>query len=65
MTNELTLDQLQAVNGAGTETHWNNNKLRNAKGGYNIKELARSGKLFKKMKYIPGEMYRFIPGDMY
>ena len=64
MTNELTLVQLQSVSGAGRETGFRQ-KMRNAKGGHNIKELARSGKLFKKMKYIPGEMYRFIPGDMY
>ena len=65
MTNtELTLDQLRSVSGAGTETHWNQ-KLRNAKGTYNLKQLADSGQLVKKMKYIPGEMYRFIPGDMY
>ena len=65
MTNELTLDQLQAVNGADSQTHWNRNKLRNAKGGYNIKQLANSGQLVPKMKYIPDPMYRFIPGDMY
>ena len=64
MTNELTLDQLQSVSGSGTETHWNK-KLRNAKGNHNIKQLANSGQLVKKMKYIPGEMYYFIPGDMY
>ena len=64
MNNELTLDQLQSVCGAGTETHWNQ-KMRSAKGNYNIKQLADSGQLVKKMKYIPGKMYRFIPGDMY
>ena len=59
MTNtELSLDQLQSVSGAGTETHWK-------KPSYNLKELADSGELFQQMKYIPGEMYRFIPGDMY
>ncbi len=63
MTNELTLDQLQSVSGTGTETHWNQ-RLRNAKRTYNIKQLANSGQLVKKMKYIPGEMY-FIPGEMY
>ena len=62
--NELTLDQLQSFSGAGTETHWNQ-KLRNAKGSYNLKELANSGELVQKMKYIPGEMYLIIPGDMY
>ena len=47
MTSELTLDQLQSVSGTGTETHWNQ-KLRNAKGFYNIKQLANTGKLVKK-----------------
>ena len=59
MTNtELTLDQLQSISGAGTETHWKTPS-------YNLKELADSGNLYQKMKYIPGEMYRFIPGEMY
>ena len=58
INNELILDQLRSVCGAGTETHW---KIPSN----NLKELADSGELFKKMKYIPGEMYRFIPGDMY
>ena len=58
INNELTLNQLRSVSGAGTKTHWKNPS-------YNLKELADSGELFKKMKYIPGEMYRFIPGDMY
>ena len=58
INNELTLDQLRSACGAGTETHW---KIPSN----NLKELADSGELFKKMKYIPGEMYRFIPGDMY
>ena len=62
MTYELTLDQLQSVRGAGTETHWN--KKLQGKGTYNLKELADSGQLVEKMKYIPGEMYRFL-GDMY
>ena len=65
MTNtELTLDQLQSVSGAGTETHWNQ-KLRNEKGNNNLKQLADSGQLFQQMKYIPGEMYRIVPGDMF
>ena len=64
MINELTIDQLQTLSGAGTETHWNQ-KLRKAKGNNNLKQLADSGQLVKKMKYIPGEMYYFIPGDMY
>ena len=63
MTNELSLVQLQSVIGAGTETHWRQ-KMRGAKRSDNLKQLADSGKLVKKMKYIPGEMYR-IPGDMY
>ena len=58
INNELTLDQLRSACGAGTETNW---KIPSN----NLKELADSGELFKKMKYIPGEMYRFIPGDMY
>ncbi len=59
MTNtELTLDQLQAVSGGYADT-------RLKKPSYNVKELANSGNLYQKMKYIPGEMYRFIPGDMY
>ncbi len=62
--NELTLDQLQSFSGAGTETHWHQ-KLRNAKRSYDLKALANSGELVKKMKYIPGEMYSLIPGDMY
>ncbi len=64
MTSALTLDQLQSVSGTGTETHWNQ-KLRNAKGFYNIKQLANTGKLVKKMKYVPGQMYITIPGEMY
>ena len=64
MTNQLTLDQLHSIRGAGTETHWNQ-KLRDAKSTYNLKQLADSGQLVKKMKYIPGEMYCIIPGDMY
>ena len=64
MNYELTLDQLQSISGAGTETHWRQ-KLSDAKRTYNLKQLADSGELVKKMKYIPGEMYRFIPGDMY
>ncbi len=65
MTNtELNLDQLRSVSGAGTETHWNQ-KLRNAKGNNNLKQLADSGELFQQIKYVPSEMFRFIPGDMY
>ena len=64
MTYELTLDQLQSVSGAGTETHWRQ-KMRNAKRSNNLKRLADSGELVEKTMYIPGEMYRFIPGDMY
>ena len=64
MNYELTLDQLQSIIGAGTETHWRR-KMRDAKGSNNLKQLADSGELVKKMKYIPGEMYLFIPGDMY
>ena len=64
MNYELTLDQLQSICGAGTETHWRQ-KMRYAKRSNNLKQLADSGELVKKMKYIPGEMYRFIPGDMY
>ena len=65
MTNtELTLDQLQSVSGAGTETHWNQ-KLRYAKSNNNLKQLADSGQLFQQMKYIPGEMYRIVPGEMF
>ena len=64
MNYELTLDQLQSISGAGTETHWRQ-KMRYAKRSNNLKQLADSGELVKKMKYIPGEMYRFIPGDMY
>ena len=64
MTNELTLVQLQSVSGAGRETGFRQ-KMRNAKRSNNLKQLADSGELVKKMKYIPGEMYRFIPGDMY
>ena len=55
---ELTFHQLRSVCGAGSETHWKNPS-------YNLKKLADSGELFQKIKYIPGEMYRFIPGDMY
>ena len=64
MNNELTLDQLRSVSGAGTETHWKQ-KLRKAKGNNNLKQLADSGQLVKQMKYVPGEMYLLIPGDMY
>ena len=64
MTYELTLDQLQSVSGAGTETHWLE-KMRNTKRSNNLKQLADSGELVKKLKYIPGEMYRFVPGDMF
>ena len=63
MNNELTLDQLQSISGGGTETHWRP-KMRDTKRFDNLKQLADSGELVKKMKYIPGEMYR-IPGDMY
>ena len=63
MNYELTLDQLQSISGAVTETHWRS-KVRDAKRSNNLKQLADSGELVKKMKYIPGEMYR-IPGDMY
>ena len=45
-SNELTLDQLQAISG-GLE-----------KPSYNLKELADSGQLVRRqMKFIPGEMY--------
>ena len=64
MDYELTLDQLQSISGAGTETHWRQ-KMCDAKRSNNLKQLADSGELVKKMKYIPGDMYRFIPGDMY
>ena len=64
MTNQLTLVQLHSMSGAGTETHWNP-KLRDAKRNYNLKQLADSGQLVKKMKYIPGKMVCIIPGDMY
>ena len=64
MNYELTLDQLQSISGAGTETHWRQ-KMGDAKRSNNLKQLAESGELVKKMKFIPGEMYRFIPGDMY
>jgi len=50
--NELTLDQLHAISG-GLD-----------KPSYKLKELSESGDLFQKVKYIPGEMYRFLPGDM-
>ena len=56
INNELTLDQLRSVCGAGTETHWKNPSI-------NLKELADSGELFKKVKYE--KMRRFIPGDMF
>ena len=55
---ELTLNQLHSISGANSNTNWK-------KPSYNLKELADSGELFQQMKYIPGEMYRFIPGDMY
>ena len=64
MNYELTLDQLHSVSGAGRETGFRQ-KMRNAKRSNNLKQLADSGELVKKMKYIPGEMYHFIPGDMY
>ena len=64
MNYELTLDQLHSVNGAGRETGFRQ-KMRNAKRSNNLKQLADSGELVKKMKYIPGEMYHIIPGDMY
>jgi len=56
--NELTLDQLRSISGADSNTNWK-------APSYNLKELADSGELVQQMKYIPGEMYRFIPGDMY
>ena len=56
INNELTLDQLRSACGAGTETHWKNPS-------YNLKELADSGELFKKVKYE--KIRRFIPGDMF
>ena len=64
MNYELTLAQLQSVDGAGRETGFSQ-KMHDAKGSNNLKQLADSGELFKKMKYIPGEMICLIPGDMY
>ena len=55
--NELTLDQLRSISGADSNTNW--------KPTYNLKELMDSGELVQQMKYIPGEMYRLIPGEMY
>ena len=56
--NELSLDQLRTISGAISNTNWK-------APSYNLKELVDSGELVQQMKYIPGEMYHFIPGDMY
>ena len=59
MTNtELSLDQLKSASGAGLKTHWKTP-------AYNLKKLANSGELFQKVKYVPGDMYRSVPGDMF
>ena len=61
MTNtELTLDQLQAVSGGWADT-------RVKKPSYNLREMQDNGELVnrKEMSFIPGDMYRWIPGDMY
>ena len=51
MTNtELTLDQLQSMSGAGTETHWKTPS-------YNLKELSKSGALVPFKVVIPDPMY--------
>ena len=56
---ELTLDQLHAVSGG-----WADTRLK--KPSYNLKEMEQNDNLLpKKMSFIPGDMYRWIPGDMY
>ena len=61
MANELTLDQLQSVSGANRMLY--NETMRNSKGAYALKRLAKSGQLVPKMKTIPDPMVRFVPGD--
>ena len=64
MSKELTLDQLQSFSGAKRKLY--NQKMQKAKGAREeLKELADSGQLFQQVKYIPGDMYRIVPGDMF
>ena len=64
MSKELTLDQLQSFTGAKRKLY--NQEIQQAKGAREeLKELADSGQLFQQVKYIPSEMYRIVPGDMF
>ena len=69
MTNtELTLDQLQAVSGGWADTRLKGFKdTRVKKPSYNLREMQENGELInrEKMSSVPGNMYRWIPGDMY